>query len=131
MNVAETARKALAALDKDGWCKGSTKLDNNARIMFMGTEFILGTMDGKYPDGSHCLGGAWNIALHGIHYFLEDPELYEPLVQAILAQYPEVRDHWIRVGKEPNSGLILHWNDRKETTEADVRAILEKLASDD
>ena len=126
---ARTAREALEVLDRDGWCKGSVTLYRNSpyKIMIIGygsPDNIIDPASFSYPDGSHCLGGAWNIALCGKPSFLKDcDEAYEPLISVILAQYPEIAETGLN-----RTSVILHFNDRAGTSEDDVRAILEKIA---
>lgn len=127
MNPAEIARKALKVLDEDGWCKGSVNLNKNSPFTLLitdGAGTLLDLSKSQYPNGSHCLGGAWNIALHGKPHFLKDQgDSYEPLVLTIFAQYPEIAD----LGLD-RLAAIMNFNDRSEITEDDVRAILEKIA---
>jgi hypothetical protein len=114
MDAAETAREALRVLDRDGWCKGSLSYNSSPP-------------GGVYPGGSHCLGGAWNIADHGtVLWDTSCPGTYEPVADVIRAQYPQYSSD---VSEAPC--LIMWMNDADPTTEADVRAILEKLAADD
>ena len=126
MDVAQIARKALEILDRDGWCKGSVNFkpgpSSGITIKSAGLPAFA---PGNYPAGSHCLGGAWNLALHDCPNFLAgNPELYKPLAKAIHAQYPEIAE----LGLEPQ-GSIVNFNDRASVTETGVRAILEKLAA--
>jgi hypothetical protein len=114
MNIPEIAREALRVLDRDGWCKGSLQYRNRENMP-------------RYPQGSHCLGGAWNIAHHGDPWWANNDcgNVYEPVADVIKAQYPEQLS---AVVLEAPS-LIMWLNDAPTTTEADVRAILEKLAT--
>lgn len=130
METAEIARKALAILDEHGWCK-----------------FALTDMAGR-----HCLGGAWNLAHHGYcdwnvgnpRWYYEQPlvideSAHQPLADAICALYPEfssllsmsrLREIAITRGEvTPAAWLIADWNNHPDTTEDDVRAVLEKLAA--
>lgn len=130
MNIAETARKALEILDLDGWNKG-----NVARP-------YVSVVHG-YRANSHCIGGAWNMALSGRPRWLRDMTVYEPLVQMIREQYPDFYLAPVRYTANTaampasvspaatNVSFISAWNDTMSTTEADVRAILEKLAATD
>ncbi len=108
MDTAQTARKALEILDRDGWTQGTV-----ARV-------IATT---RWRAGSHCIGGAWNLAVHGTARWAKNTTIYAPLVQVLRDQYPGFSSEstW-------DVGYIGAWNDRPDTTEADVRAILEKLA---
>ena len=118
MNIAETARKALEILDKDGWNKGSA--DKN---------FIY-SLDDPYKVGSHCAGGAWAKAL-GIEFHVENTVQLLPLIEMIREQYPlieeMIREEVIFEGYPIRT--ITMFNDMYSTTEADVRAILEKLTA--
>ena len=80
-----------------------------------------------WRDGSHCIGGAWNIAQHGFEGWSWDDASYVRLAELIVAQHPE----WARVYTCADDAifLIASWNNDEHTTEADVRAILEKLAA--
>lgn len=115
MNTAETARKALEILDRDGWCKGTLSWRR------------------PYRPSSHCLAGTWNMALYGDWAFplemADHGAEYEPLLAAIREQYPDMEEE----AKEDwhSLGLITWFNDRGRTAEADVRAVLEKLAAED
>lgn len=127
-NVAATVRRTLEILDRDGWCKGSL----NFRMAVVQYWTITAGLPAfkveadQYPAGSHCLGGAWNLALHDDLAFARDhPEVYKPLTEIILAQYPEIAD----IGFTEPSAIIANFNDRMSVTESDVRAILEKLAA--
>jgi len=116
MNAAEIARKALYILDRDGWCKHSLTWCAPCATVY----------GGNYPEGSHCIAGAWNLAAHGNDRWADD---YQPLHEVITAQYPDFRvenDGWLKL--DTPQGHIAMWNNRDETTEQDVRAILEKLA---
>ncbi len=118
MNIAETAQKALEILDKDGWNKGST--DKN---------FMYSPSD-PYNLGSHCVGGAWAKALE-IGFYHENTGQLLPLIEMIREQYPQIeemiREEGISLGYPIRT--ITMFNDMDSTTEADVRAILEKLAA--
>lgn len=117
-NVAETARKALDILDQDGWCKGSVN---------MRPDPISGIPTGvRYRLGSHCLAGAWNKAFSGQCNFLPDENIYTPLIEIIREQYPELDAQNPRT---IGAGIIIVMNDSSSESEADVRAILEKLAA--
>ena len=117
MNIAETARKALEILDKDGWNKGST--DKNS---------IYSPSD-PYKIGSHCAGGAWGKAL-GIEFHHENTGQLLPLIEMIREQYPQIEEMIREEGIFPYPiRTITMFNDMDSTTEADVRAILEKLAA--
>lgn len=109
--AAQLARKTLRILDLDGWCKRALTWESG-----YGTD---------YPDGSHCIGGAWNIALTRGEDWVRDYRPYVPLVEAIQAQYPEFRD----IGEDDVARIIAIWNNRPERTESEVRAILEKIAA--
>ena len=121
MNVAETAKKALEILDSDGWCQGSTEIREGS-IALMNAR-----MSGKdYRIGSHCLAGAWNKALSRDCGFLGDTTsgVYAPLAKVIREQYPDFTSHPYGF----DSLRVVTFNDLPDTTEADIRAILEKLA---
>lgn len=114
-NVAATARKALEILDRDGWCKGE--------ITWSG---MMTKKGGQFRIGSHCLGGAWNLAVTNETTWLqgEAAHYYAPLIGVLREQYPE---HF--TGDERLWDIIPRVNDTTSTTEADIRAILEKLAA--
>jgi hypothetical protein len=111
IDVAETAAKALAILDRDGWNKGATSLSPGSSE--------------PYRVGSHCLGGAWNLAATGRAGWSHDTSIYLPVTDVILAQYPDLT--WLTRKDPPR--MIICLNDMDQTTEDDVRAILEKLAA--
>jgi hypothetical protein len=119
-DIAQTARKALEILDTDGWCKGSVSWG-----------FLFPVPDGDYRFGSHCLRGAWDIALYGMISFSGDHPAYEPVTEAIRAQFPEfsLPQVCLDMGLTSAVSFIAAWNDENERTESDVRAILEKLAA--
>ncbi len=116
MNTAETARKALEILDRDGWNQGAVQRG-------------YASGDGRFRAGSHCIGGAWNLALSGQVRWLHDVTVYEPLLRVIREQYPDFfqyQDFFQYPDFFRNLGV---WNDQPSISEADVRAILEKLAA--
>ena len=107
--TAEKAREALEILNKSGWCKGAT----------------TNLADPRYPRNSHCLGGAWNLALYENDIWKSnDITPYRVLASLILEQYPDRA----RAG-EPAAYNVTEFNDHPHTTEDDVRSILEKLAA--
>lgn len=116
-NIAETARKALEILDRDGWCQGE--------ITWTG---ILGGRGDilKFKLGSHCLGGVWNLAVTSETTWLsgERAHYYAPLITVLREQYPEHFSDNDRLWD-----IIPRVNDAASTTEADIRVILEKLAA--
>ncbi len=122
METAEIAREALRILDRDGWNKGYL------------TYTSVSWDDGEsVRAGSHCIGGAWNLALHGDSRWVLAPrggmtillsEPYELLAEAIREQYPAYTPY-----PYDAINLIAEWNNDPATTEDDVRAILEKLAA--
>jgi hypothetical protein len=127
-DIADTARRALEILDRDGWCKRaltwcalpSALLDSMPRLS------SFPDMLGNYPEGSHCIGGAVNLALRGKDRWVLTPlgqSVYEAIASAICAQYPEHTPGF------PSVMFIVAWNNRPSTTEGDVRRILEKLAA--
>ena len=118
MNAAEIARKALEILDRDGWCKGTTVYPRLTPIS-----------PRSYRTGSHCIGGAWSMAATGDAAMNCLDSVMMPLIEVIREQYPEIRDSV----EAPVLGLpkreITLFNDLPGTTEADVRAILEKIGA--
>jgi len=127
-SVSQTAARALEILNEDGWCKGSVNFRAISDLHWITTIGLpaFQVAPGQYETGSHCLGGAWNLALHDDPSFLREyPELYEPLTEVILAQYPEIAD----IGFTDPSAVIANFNDRPLVTESDVRVLLEKLAA--
>ena len=112
MTPAETARKALEILDRDGWCKYTTIWTTLHARNFPGS---------NYRIGSHCLGGAWNEATR-IESIGKLQESYAPLSAVIAEQYPGYKQDVIYPWN-----IIPMMNDDGTTTEADVRAILEKV----
>lgn len=117
IDVAETARTALEILEEHGWCRGSV----NYRCW-------IGSGP-RYPVGSHCIGGAWNLAASGtVQFQPEDSGIYDALAGVIQAQYPEcaLRDF---PHCNPQICTIMWFNDTRAGSESDVRRILEKLAA--
>jgi hypothetical protein len=115
MDVAETAKSALEILDEHGWCRG---------LLTNGPYWV----DGRYPEGSHCIGGAWNLAFHGTHEWSCDLTAYRMLAQVIHDQHPG-RGSYHEEDQMSVTHFIATWNNDENTAEADVRAILEKLAA--
>jgi len=124
MTDSDTARKALEILDSDGWCKD--------HLTYPGF-YALTRYPAPWQAGSHCIGGAVNIAMHGN----EDWQLpgtadfYRRLADVIREQYPEFRAPRV-TGLMPGTediSFIAQWNNAPETAEADVRRILEKIAA--
>lgn len=131
-SVPDIAREALEILDRDGWNKGSlTRLsDEGVPPAWL-----------AYKTGSHCIAGAWNLAQHGHEGWDLNGVNYFPLYDMIKAQWPEYRS----VNAERYAEMLLvvpglrissfiacfiaDWNNAVETTETDVRTILEKLAA--
>ena len=111
MNAAETARKALEILSRDGWCKGTTTYPCLTHIPVQ-----------PYRTGSHCIEGAWCMAATGNADMNVPVEVMMPLIEMIREQYPEI---WNSV--EECLREVTLFNDLPQTTEADVRAILEKI----
>lgn len=112
--AAETARRALDILDRDGWCKYFITAPGNPYE--------------NVREGSHCLGGAWNLAHHDSDQWAEGAFRYlAPLVNEIMAQYGErpVSEAW---GGQL-APVIAAWNNSDEITECDVRRVLEKIAA--
>ena len=107
--TAEKAREALEILNKNGWCKGAT----------------TNLTDPRYPRNSHCLGGAWNLALYESDMWMSNDIPYRVLASLILEQYP---DRGVAAG-DPAAYNVTEFNDHPHTTEDDVRSILEKLAA--
>lgn len=137
METSEIAVKALEILDQDGWCKGSVSFHSqamdNVHVVVAGEPPL---QPQGYREGSHCLAGAWSMAATGNPAIWRNQAMFEPLVKAILALYPEIGDlPWFGVPFEfstladVNTSVITYLNDRQETTEDDVRAVLEKLAA--
>jgi hypothetical protein len=132
MSPSQVARDSLDILSRDGWCKWTTTKWTTA--MSPGA-IIAMTHDRKasflsFPEGSHCLGGAWNVAHHGDPWWVNNVnDLYEPVADVIKAQYPEAAGLQLSAVVLEAPSLIMWLNDAPVITEADVRAILEKLAA--
>jgi hypothetical protein len=126
MSPSQVARDSLDILSRDGWCKWTTTKWTTA--MSPGA-IIAMTHDRKasflsFPEGSHCLGGAMNLVLTGCAEFWCDNALaYDAAASVIMEQYPQ---RWDGLG---SGSIITYFNDLNETTEADVRRILEKVAA--
>lgn len=108
METAEIAREALAVLDRDGWAKSYLTSPSTQE---------------------HCIAGAWNLAHHKTSMWAADIGYLSPLADAIKAQYPEYAPVRILNDKSSLAYFIAKWNNRAETSEADVRQVLEKLAA--
>ena len=120
---AQVACDALDVLDRDGWCRHTT------------TWPPLGGRSGLYPVGAHCMGGLINIAACGADDWKGDLiGIYEVVRDKIREMYGwELPEDMV-----PGLCGLLHggvtvryvatWNDL-EASEADVRAVLEKLAA--
>jgi hypothetical protein len=127
-DIPTIAREALAILDRDGWNKGAVTLSELGAGLGYTNGERFHTSYTHYPVGSHCIGGAWNLALHGADTWdTRLPELYQPLVDILQAEWPERTID----GYDRNhlSWVIAYWNNHPRTTEADVRRVLEKLAA--
>ena len=126
METAEIARKALEILDRDGWNKGFFTLLYNPLPQ------VYKSATGKFPyrSGSHCIGGAWSIAMgsSGWCSYEDYWELWEKIIVMFpdwTCGYPDIHSH-----DDPEQAMnhIVCWNDTC-ATEDDVRAVLEKLAA--
>ena len=114
MSPAEIARKALEILDRDGWCKYQVTWTSFAAAMYSGSDYRL---------GSHCLSGAWGEVV-GTLSGRELKEAYAPLAAVVREQYPAYAQ--VADPAYPLT-IIPAVNDAPDVTEADVRAILEKV----
>lgn len=121
MSPSQVARDSLDILSRDGWCKWTTTMRPGGVIAM--------THDRKasflsFPEGSHCLGGAMNLVLTGCaEYWCDNALAYDAAASVIMEQYPQ---KWDGLG---SGSILTYFNDLNETTEQDVRAILEKLAA--
>lgn len=122
---AEIAREALEILDADGWCKGA--------LTMISTPW---NPDWDYKAGSHCIGGAVNLAMwQQAGWHVAGDGFYARLANLIREQYPEyVSTHSLVLSFRDAPSLkdiafIADWNNAPERTEADVRRILEKMAA--
>jgi hypothetical protein len=122
------ARDALAILDRDGWNQGMLTWQ-------FGGE--------KFRDGSHCVGGAVNLAMHGSDEWAYDEREAAPVYTAIadameaidpIAANEHDRGYYSRVlGTIINSGnnggtvyYLAEWNNYH--TEEQVREALGRVA---
>jgi hypothetical protein len=113
--VPEIARDALDLLDRDGWCKWAATMHEQG----------IGCR--QYRKGAHCLGGALSMAYGATADMWTCPQaVYQRVADLIGEQYPEWQE-W-KAGF-PVVCTITAFNDHEDTTEADVRRILEKLAA--
>jgi hypothetical protein len=118
MNHAEIAQGALDILDRDGWCKFSLTY----RSLFNAVP--------DFPrDGSHCIGGAVNLAMTGQDNWVLDSDFYGVLAGVIREQYPDHRLPEYAPADVLDVWFIAEWNNNPGTTEADVRRVLEKIAA--
>jgi hypothetical protein len=101
---AELARETIAILDRDGWNKGS----------------ILGA------DGTHCIAGALNIALHGDCEWtaLMRHPVYDTLAEVVTRMYPDRRREYELAG---SASRITGFNNHPATTLEDVKAVLNEF----
>jgi hypothetical protein len=123
MSPSQVARDSLEILSRDGWCKWTTTLYPGILVPLTHEQKAL--MQGfPFPVGSHCLGGAMNLALTGCaEFWCENALAYDAAASVIMDQYPQ---KWDGLG---SGSILTYFNDLNETTEQDVRAILEKLAA--
>jgi hypothetical protein len=129
VTAAETARKTLEILDRDGWCKGYVTAPPD--LWWVPSSWA----PGAYPasPGTHCVGGAWNLAHHGTHLWQLTSTGYNPfnghyltpLVEQLAEQYPD--GPWWE--HDDHISVIAVWNNHPDITEADVRRVLEKIAA--
>lgn len=124
--VGRVARRALEILRDDGWNKGAlTWLEG------------FPTFEGvSYQPGSHCIGGALNLAMCEDDLSLRTDnwrpgdETYEAVREVIAAQYPDFQldMHGFAVKMYETVNFIARWNNQPERTIEDVESVLEKLA---
>ena len=127
-NTADIARDALAVLDSDGWCKDYLTFSDMSASLYAGNGNPL-----PWQIGSHCIGGAVNIAMHEDACWDDEHAFYAELAEVIRQQYPEYVPpvSWSggRVVPVTDVYYIATWNNAKDRTEEEVRRILEKLAA--
>lgn len=113
----EIAREALAILKRDGWNRGYLSLTEYSRVKV----FAL---------GSHCIGGAANLALSGGTSFWWQitpaaRDFYQHLADAIVAREP---DSVNEIGHESSPmEFVVGWNNSRQRE--DVFAVLESMAA--
>ena len=123
---AQIAADALTAMDRDGWCRGAT-------TWTLGRDVYVESETGKYPVGSHCLGGLINIGMwNSPTWCKEEMGLYRMVAGRSGEMYgwelPETMDYWEGDPYWDDTRYIATWND-SSACEADVRAVLEKIAA--
>ena len=126
-NTADIARDALAVLDSDGWCKNHLTFSEIASL-YAGSGLPL-----PWQIGSHCIGGAVNIAMHEDACWGDEHAFYAELAEVIRQQYPEyvppVSCSGTREVPVTDVYYIATWNNAQDRTGEEVRRILEKLAA--
>jgi hypothetical protein len=116
MDIAGTARAALEVLTRDGWNQGALTW-----VKEIGPE---------YREGSHCIGGAVNMVTYGCDEWNTTAEpVYQEIRKVIEAQYPEFTSARPTRQSIHDILFIATWNNDENTTEADVRLVLEKVAA--
>lgn len=128
---AQAARAALEILNRDGWCKRALTLHGSFPAA-------------PYREGSHCIGGAVNIAMFGNDMWHGDSsyllsrtgpgdDLYAVLAGKIRELYPELAGDAMPLARyrSQDTALIARWNNHPGISEADVRQVLEKIAAED
>lgn len=119
MTPAEAAGKALTLLERDGWAQGITLVTDD---MHAGADAKV-----KGKVGARCLGGMLNTAMYDDPYWQAHPstDVFKVVAQKILELHPDYEFPQLTA-----TAIIVDWNDRESRTEADIREILEKVATD-
>lgn len=126
---AQIARDALDILDRDGWAKGALTMVSGMERY----EFLAGVA------GSHCIGGAVNLAMSGDDDWLMDAcatEFYDHMLKVIKMLFPGEDENEMpwklfsqSFDRHASIGIIAQWNNNPGTTQDDVRVVLEKIAA--
>ena len=125
----ETARQALQWLARDGWCKGSTGLTPERKQMMLSHPDGWGHDAGQWRIGSHCAGGAVNLALSGgkSSWWSHADEAYAPFAEVIRRRWPEMTRRVHPRQASPHMSLLMVFNDDMETSYDDVIAMLREV----
>ena len=120
--VAETARKALEILDRDGWCRWSLECSE--------ADLPYYRRQGMTPRaGSHDLCGLWSLAVLGrLQPDAGAEDVYGPLARRIRELDPDLDRLFTGGALDVPVFYVIATNDRW-TTESEARAFLEGLAA--
>lgn len=128
MTPSEAAAGALDYIARDGWCKCAVEMTPMRRMMLLNYPERISSHVLEWKIGSHCAGGAMNLALSGgkSTWWSHPDSAYSAVASVIRERFPSIAARVNPCSSSPDRALVMIFNDDEHVSYDDVIWVLRK-----